>query len=370
MERVFGHLAETGHEIHAVLPEGGPLVGLLQARGVRIHLHPGLTILDRSRLKTVSGCLRFLAGVPISILFLVRLILRLRIDIVHTNTVVLPSPSLAAFLTRRPHVWQIRELLQEFGPIWRPYQRWIYSLSSTIVAISCCVRDQFDPELQNKVQVIYDGLDDSTGKANPVLVEAFRKSFPPGAVLIGVVGRIKWHRKGQEVLVRAASLLRDQFPEARYLIVGTPSLGNEDHEARLRALITQHGLDDVVRLVGEIDDTASVFAALEIAVAPSVQPEPFGCVVIEAMAAGTVVVGSRAGGIAEQIVHGETGLLFKPGDPADLARELAKVLSDKDLRRQMAAAGGSRVRSHFQLATTTADMLKLFERLQLNRPSA
>ena len=83
------------------------------------------------------------------------------------------------------------------------------------------------------------------------------------------------------------------------------------------------------------------------------------------MATGTAVVGSRAGGIAEQIVHGETGLLFTPGDPEDLARELAKLLGDAGLRRRMADAGERRVRSHFQLATTVAEMLKLFERLEL-----
>lgn len=366
MERVFGGLAEAGHEVHAVMPEEGPLVALLQARGIHVHLHPGLTIVDRNQLKTFTGLVRFLASIPSSVFFLVRLIQREHIDIVHTNTVVLPSPSLAAFLTRRPHVWHIREILQEFGPLWRPYQRWIWHLSSAIVAISFCVRDQFDPKLQGKAQVIYDGLDDSTGKPNPVRARTFKESFPAGAALIGVVGRIKWHRKGQEVLVRAASLLRKRYPEAHYAIVGTPSLGNEDHEVRLRALIAQHGLEDVVRLVGEIEDTTSLFAALDIAVAPSVQPEPFGCVVIEAMAAGTPVVGSRAGGIAEQIVHGETGLLFTPGDPEDLARELAKLLSDTELRRHMAAAGERRVRSRFQLAKTTADMLELFERLQPN----
>ena len=366
MERVFGRLAEGGHEIHAVLPEDGPLSALLEARGVHVHLHPGLTIVDRNQLKSFTGLLRFLVGIPLSVLFLVRLILRLRINVVHTNTVVLPSPSLAAFLTRRPHVWHIRETLQEFGSLWRPYQRWIWHFSAAIVAISCCVRDQFDPALQGKVRVIYDGLDDSTGKPDPLRTRTFKQSFPTGATLIGVVGRIKWHRKGQEVLVRAAALLRDRYPQALYVIVGTPSFGNEDHEVRLRALIAKHGLQDTVRLVGEIEDTTSIFAALDIAVAPSVQLEPFGCVVSEAMSAGTAVIGSRAGGIAEQIVHEQTGLLFTPGDPEDLACELEKLLTDTDLRLRLAAAGELRVRSHFPLSTTTSDMLKVFEGLQPN----
>lgn len=367
MERVFGRLAANGYEIHAVLPERGPLVALLEARGIQVHLHPGVTILDRGQLKSVAGCLRFLVFLPASVLFLVRLILRLRIDVVHTNSVVLPSPAIAALVTRRPHVWHVRELLQEFGPFWGPYQRFVYYLSSAIVAISCCVRDQFERGFRDKIQVIYDGVDDSTGVPDPARVKAFRSTFPPDADLVGVVGRIKWHRKGQEVLVRAASSLRERHPRSRYVFVGTPSPGNEDHELRLRDLITAHGLDDVVKLAGEVEDTASVFAALDIAVAPPVQPEPFGCVVLEAMAVGTSVVGSRAGGIAEQIVDRETGLLFTPGDSEDLARELDRLLSNPDLRERLAKAGQLRAESHFQLETTTREMTELFGRLETGK---
>ncbi len=364
MERVFGQLARQGHEVHAVLPEKGALVDLLEAHGIHVHVHPGLTLLDRNQLRTLAGCVRFASLLPFSVFFLVRLILRLRIDVVHTNTVVLPSPSLAAFLTRRPHVWHVRELLQEFGPLWRPYQHWVALLSSGIVAISSSVRDQFDPKLRHKVQVIYDGLDESTCTPDAGRMGAFRERFPAESMLIGVVGRIKWHRKGQEVLVRAASLLRERHPEAHYVIVGSPSRGNEDHEVRLRDLISRHGLQDVVHLIGELEDTASVFAALHIAVAPSVQPEPFGCVVLEAMAAGAAVLGSRAGGIAEQIVHGETGLLFTPGDADELARQLDDLLSHPARRRRMAAAGTRRALSHFRLATTVREMAELFERLE------
>ncbi len=368
MERVFGELAQQGHEVHALLPEGGPLVNLLESRGVHVHVHPGLTLIDRNRLKTLSGCLRFAALFPLSVFFLVRLILRLRIDVVHTNTVVLPSPSLAALLTRRPHVWHVRELLQEFGSFWRPYQHCVAWLSSEIVAISASVRDQFDAGLRPKVQIVYDGLDESMSMADTARVQAFRARFPAGALLVGVVGRIKWHRKGQEVLVRAASLLRERHPATHYVVVGSPSRGNEDHEVRLRELIRQCHLEDVVHLVGEMEDTASVFAALDVAVVPSVQPEPFGCVVLEAMAAGTAVIGSRAGGIAEQIVHGETGLLFTPGDAEDLAQQLEKLLGSPALREGVAAAGKRHGASHFRLATTVRRMAELFARLQAGRP--
>lgn len=366
LERVFGCLAEDGHEVHAVLPERGPLAALLEARGIQVHVHPGLSVVDRAQLRTVAGCLRFAFQLPLSVAFLRSLIVRLQIEAVHTNTVVMPSPPLAALLTRRPHVWHVRELLAEFGWLWKPYQRFVLALSSTVVAISTAVRDQFDRKRQGKIRVIYDGLDEAAGEPDPLRVQALRAMFPAAALLVGVVGRIKWHRKGQEVLVRAAAIVRKRYPETRYVVVGTPSPGNEDHETRLRELITANGLDASVTLLGDRDDPVSVFAALDMAVAPPVQPEPFGCVAIEAMAVGRPVVGSRAGGLAEQILDGETGFLFEPGDSEELARHLEILLGDPALRQAMGAAGKARVREHFSLEHTHRAMSEVF--LELRRP--
>lgn len=363
MERVFSRFVEDGHEVHAVLPEHGPLVALLRARGVHVHIHPSLSIVDRAQLRSVGGCLRFLFQFPGSVLYLAQLVLRLGIDVVHSNTVVIPSPSIAALLTRRRHVWHVRELLGEFGALWRPYQRLVHRLSDAIIAISRCTRDQFDPELRDKISVIYDGLAEADSVVTPSHRDQLRSLAPEGSTLVGVVGRIKFHRKGQEVLVRAASLLRERHPEVRYLIVGSASPGNEDQVTRLRALISELGVEDRVVLAGESDDPASVFAALDIAVAPSVQPEPFGCIVMEAMAVGTSVVGSRSGGIAEQIVDGDSGLLFTPGDAQSLAAALDQLLSNPELRSAMAANGLRRVRTTFSLDGTYQSMVSLFDSL-------
>ena len=59
MERLLGRFTQDGHEVHAVLPERGRLADLLEARGVRVHTHRCLAILDRAQLRSLSGCLRF-----------------------------------------------------------------------------------------------------------------------------------------------------------------------------------------------------------------------------------------------------------------------------------------------------------------------
>jgi glycosyltransferase involved in cell wall biosynthesis len=363
MERVFSRFAQDGHEVHAVLPKHGVLVEHLEAQGVRVHIHPGLAIIERAKFRTLGGVLRFLFFYPASVLWLAGLILRLRIDLVHTNVSVTPTPAMAAFLTGRTHVWHVRELLDEYGWVWKPYQRYMYLLSSAIIAISYCTRDQFAPQLRSKIHVIYDGLDAATSTPDRETVETFRKSFASKGLLVGVVGRIKFHRKGQEVLVQAADLLRKRHPDVHYVVVGSAAPGNEDHEERLRTLISTSNLNDRVTLTGDVVDSASVFAALDVAVVPSVQAEPFGCVVIEAMAAGTPVVGSNNGGIAEQIEDGVSGILFTPGDPEDLAKALDRLLTDADYRQTTSVEGRRRVRSEFALEKTYLSMAALFDDL-------
>jgi glycosyltransferase involved in cell wall biosynthesis len=91
---------------------------------------------------------------------------------------------------------------------------------------------------------------------------------------------------------------------------------------------------------------AAVMAAwrrCSIAVAPSAWPEPFGVVVLEAMAAGRPVIASRIGGLPDMVVDGETGLLVSPDDPAALRTALERLLTDRDLREQLGQAGQRRV---------------------------
>jgi glycosyltransferase involved in cell wall biosynthesis len=360
IERVYGLFSHQGHEIHVVIPHHGPIVRHLEESGIHVHIQPGLSIVDRAQMKSPLGLLKFLAAFPLSVLSLIRLVLKYRIDLIHTNTVVLPAGSLAAKLTGRPHVWHVRELLAEFGALWKPYQRYMSFTSDAIVAISQCTRDQFEPGIRAQVHTVYDGLNDDVAPLDPISRDAFRKNFPSDKILIGCVGRIKFHRKGQEVLVQAAALLKDKFPAVHYVLVGTAAPGNEDHEVRLRALINSFGLEDRFTLFGDAPDPIAVFAALDVAVVPSVQTEPFGCVVIEAMTAGTAVVGSENGGIAEQIVDGVSGLLFPPGDAPALAAALERLLTDPSLRSLLAHGGRQRVAQDFQLETTCRELASIF----------
>jgi glycosyltransferase involved in cell wall biosynthesis len=82
---------------------------------------------------------------------------------------------------------------------------------------------------------------------------------------------------------------------------------------------------------------------------------------MEAMACGCCVVASRTGGNPELVQHGETGLLFTPGDSADLGRQLTSLVESPETRHRFAAAGSRYVRQNFSRAVSSARMADIYE---------
>jgi D-inositol-3-phosphate glycosyltransferase len=150
------------------------------------------------------------------------------------------------------------------------------------------------------------------------------------------VGRLE-PLKGVDVLIDAMSILARNGSKARLLIAG----GNLDGDLAhlLRARVNEHRLNEMVRFLGAVDqmDLPNYYSAADICAMPSFY-ESFGMVAIEAMACGTPVVASRAGGLQFTVRDGDNGLLVPPGDSVALADAMHKLLSDPALCDRMGKA--------------------------------
>ena len=151
-----------------------------------------------------------------------------------------------------------------------------------------------------------------------------------GRPVVGFVGRIE-PRKGALDFARAAPAI--EAAGAHVVLVGDDPFDSDPAYAQE---VERAGLESY----GWIDDAAGVMDQLDVLVVPSRQ-EPFGTVLAEAMNAGTPVVATRVGGLAEVVEDGVTGRLVEPGDPAALAAAVAEVLARRD---EMGAAGRERAR--------------------------
>jgi glycosyltransferase involved in cell wall biosynthesis len=184
-------------------------------------------------------------------------------------------------------------------------------------------------------------------------------ALPRDVPVVGLVGRLQpW--KGQDRLLRAQALLRERGQEIHTLIVGGDSYGLSPEYARsLSGLARRLGLDEAVTMTGEVPDAGPYIRQMDVLVNAS-DPEPFGIVLLEAMARGVAVVAVNSGGPGEFIDDRRTGVLARSGEPAALAEALEPLIASRELRARYALAGRERYRMEF---TDAAMRRRLFAEL-------
>jgi glycosyltransferase involved in cell wall biosynthesis len=232
-----------------------------------------------------------------------------------------------------------------------------------IIAISGMVRDSllaagFAP---SQVLLVYDGIDVDTviasSRAHPrIRVELGGEG---DRMVLGVMaGHLKeW--KGQALVIEALTMLpEEQRSRLRFVFVGG-SPKNDEYSARLETLVAESRLTDNVRFLGERQDVPAIMAAADFVVHASLAPEPFGLVVVEAMALGKPVIAPQAGGPAETVAPG-SGLLFRPGCAHDLAQQIERIIDDPQLRSRLAEVARERAR-HFDISRNVANIERVYE---------
>ncbi len=184
--------------------------------------------------------------------------------------------------------------------------------------------------------------------------------LPADTPVVGLVGRLQpW--KGQDRLLEAQALLHARGHRIHAVVVGGDAYGLSPEYARsLPALVARLGLQKEVTMTDQVPDAGPYIDQMDILVNAS-DPEPFGIVLLEAMARGVAVVAVDSGGPAEFIEHGKTGMLAASGEPEALADALEPLLSSPALRRELGAAGRERFMREF---TDAALRERFFAHLQ------
>lgn len=162
-----------------------------------------------------------------------------------------------------------------------------------------------------------------------------------GRPLVGIVGRLEpW--KGQDVFLRAAARVVAEHPDARFAVVGGVTPGKrEEYPSELEVLARELGLAGRVHFAGHATDVFPWFDALDLCV-HATHGEPFGLVLVEAMALGKPLVATALGGPVEIVEEGVSGLLVPPGDDEATAEAISGVLSDPGLASRLAEGGRRR----------------------------
>lgn len=348
-----------------VVPHDGPLVPLMRAEGAEVHIGP-VVKLTRQKLKP-TALPKLLLEVVASLRFLSKVVNGRPMALAYTNSVSALGGAVWAALRRVPRLWHVREIVVAPRLAAVGFPALLRGLGGWCVCNSLATRrwiTEHQPELSARSSTLWNGLE-PIGKPAPADVAAFRDKLGlrPEHLVVTLVGRInRW--KGQGVFIEAAKLLKDKgHGQLRLLIVG--DVADDQHHFREAMLqqIRDLGVQDMVLWHPFTPQVHVVWAASDIAAAPSTDPEPFGRVAIEAMAHSLPVIAAGHGGLAEIVVDGETGLLVQPGSAPALAQAIERLAVDPDLRQRQGAAGLLRQQQHFTQSQHDTALLALMGRL-------
>ena len=237
--------------------------------------------------------------------------------------------------------------------------RWVNSVISHFIAVSAeAKRKMVERErvLPEKITVIPNGISPDLSRLKPPGEMRRQLGVPEDAPLAVCVSRLE-KEKDVGTLVRAMAAVRRRVPDARCVIVGEGS-----QRGPLELLAREEGVSDTVYFTGYLADALSVTGAGDIFVLAS-RAEPFGLVLLEAMALAKPVVATRAGGPLEIVEDGKTGLLVPPGDPGAMAEAMTALLGDGDRAVEMGQQGRERYLEHFTADRMARRTLEVYRRV-------
>lgn len=222
------------------------------------------------------------------------------------------------------------------------FSRWKHRQVDRFIAASEAIRQVLvaDGVPGGRICVVHDGVDAERIERLPTVDVHAEFWLPHGVPVVVNVGALVEH-KGQKHLVDAMREVRQRVPDAHAILFGVGDL-----RPALEKQIKDHGLERHLLLAGFREDVLQLSKSADLFVTSSIT-EGLGSAVLDAMAMGLAVVATRAGGIGEAVVHGQTGLLVRPADSGAMTEAIVSLLQDAPRRKQMGSAGRARVVEQF-----------------------
>ena len=222
------------------------------------------------------------------------------------------------------------------------------------------------------IRSIYNAVDTERFTSEGSLVDLDARAnlprCPDDFVKVGLIATFA-HWKGHFTFLRAISLLPNEIRMRGYLI-GGPIYQTESSQVNLTELQQEArrlGIEDKIGFTGFIENPAEAMRALDIVVHASSSPEPFGMVIIEAMACGKAVIASNAGGASEIIQDEVTALAHPMGDAQALSHQISRLVQNPALRARLGANGSQMAMEQFHPANMAKQFAHVYEQLARRR---
>jgi glycosyltransferase involved in cell wall biosynthesis len=346
LQAALPELLEVGGVTVAV-PSDGPGIAVMEKLGARVVRLPDFAM--RRRYLRPIRLVPWLGRVRHAVRELQRVHDAQPVDVVWSNTLAATlGPLLARRLSAR-HVLHVHECPDD--PKWLPRLLLATARADAVIGNSQFTADwvaRLRPALAGKTVVVHNGID-----LPPVLPRRASAAGRADVLRIACVARIH-PKKGHLVLFEALRRARDEGRVWHIDVFGDTLPEHEPLHAEMLAFLATHALGDHVSWHGFVPDVQEQYEQADVAVVPSVLPEEFSLVCLEAMAMVEPVVATGPGGASEVVVDGTTGLIVAPGDATALHDALATLQDDPARRAAMGAAGRARAETAFSRARYAA----------------
>jgi glycosyltransferase involved in cell wall biosynthesis len=334
-----GHLVKSGYNVLVIIPRSGSIIELFEENGLNYLILPFGSWTD-----TIGDPRRFLFRLR-SVKYNFRQILQLKSllkeknispILVYSNTLTFGFGILTSFLYKTPHIQHIRENVDVFGLRFKwgfRFSLWMINRFSDRVICTCnAIKERYEKYIDSKkILPIYNGIP----------ISEFSKSSNNTDTIFKIVfvGRLMEDKRPMDLLRAVEKMVTNGM--TNFLV---DFYGEGDQQATIEDFIVVNHLQKYVNLLGyqsNIDLTSYDVGIM------SSTFEAFARVTLEFMMSGLAVVGSNSGGTIEQVVAGETGLLYKPHDVENLFLCLKELYLDRKKCAQYGLNGRLRVEKHF-----------------------
>jgi len=372
--------AKPSWDLWLILAQDGPLAEVARNLGVRVVLCPFPAELARigdTQTGRTRAWLRLMQAGRATLMYsrsLSRCLREINPDLIHTNGLKMHLLGAWTRPAGKPLVWHIHDYVGT-RRMMRDLLRVSQEACTVAIANSHSVERDLGTLLPRlKVTVVHNAVNlqrfSPEGKKLDLDQLAGLSPSGPEIVRVGLVATFaRW--KGHKVFLQALAEVPRDLPVRGY-IIGAPIYqtdGSQWSMEELRAEAGRLGLNGKLGFTGFIEDTPAALRSLDVVVHASTSPEPFGMVIIEAMACGRAVIASQAGGAAELFTE-EDALAHRPGDFRALATQISRLASDEALRKRLGARArmtaeqrwngkrlGQQISAAYRYATGSADVL-------------
>ena len=349
-----------------LLPFDGPLKEVLENEKIEVVIAPVLKLYRK--LFTPKNIFGFFKDIKVAFKIVNELHKKYQFTLIYSNTLAVLFGIMFAWKNNIKHLWHVHEIIEKPSLFKKAFVGLLSLKSNTHIVYNSHATKVFwevNKSIIHKGAVIWNGIETNIPESSTSELSDIRKNLflaQPNEIILALVGRIsRW--KGQMILLDAFNNLVQKNENIKLVFVGAPPPNQEKFQEDLEDRISSFKLNDKVLIIPFQNEIHKIWQAIDIAVVPSTEPEPFGMVAIEAMLAHKPIVGSNHGGLTEIIENNATGFLVTPNSVQDLVIALEKLIQNELLRKEMGEKGYLRVTTAFSVEQYVDSFEKFFEKI-------